>query len=82
MITNLGGSVTTTPVALNVTKAAASVALSNLTQTFTGSALSAKVTTVPAGLTTVVTYNNSTTAPTAALSASSVTTEVMSRSMS
>jgi hypothetical protein len=47
-----------------VTQAAATVALSNLAQTYDGSPKSATVTTTPAGLTTSVTYTGSATAPT------------------
>ena len=43
----------------------ATVTLGNLTQTYTGSPLSATATTVPAGLTVTFTYNGSATAPTA-----------------
>lgn len=62
--TNADGTGTAT---LNLTVAAqaASVTLSNLSQTYTGSARAVTVTTQPLGLTTTVTYNGSTTAPTA-----------------
>ena len=46
-----------------VNKAAATVTLSNLTQEYTGTGISATVTTVPPGLDVVVTYNGSETLP-------------------
>src|SRR5439155_23972660 len=50
---------------LTITKAAATITLSNLTQTYNGSPKSATATTSPAGLSGVsITYNGSTTAPT------------------
>ncbi|MBI1756469.1 MAG: Ig-like domain repeat protein [Fimbriimonas ginsengisoli] len=49
-----------------VNQAAATVTLSNLTQTYDGSPKSATVTTNPAGLSTSVTYNGSSTPPTSA----------------
>jgi MBG domain-containing protein len=50
-----------------IAKALASVALSNLDQTYTGTAKQPTATTVPAGLSSVaLTYNGSSTAPTAA----------------
>jgi MBG domain-containing protein/lectin family protein/centrosomal CEP192-like protein len=49
---------------LVISPAPASVTLSNLTQTYTGSALSATVATNPASLAVNVTYNGSTTLPT------------------
>ena len=47
-----------------IAKGAATVTLGGLTQTYTGSPLSATATTVPAGLEVHLTYNGSTTAPT------------------
>jgi len=49
---------------ITVTKATAGVVLGNLTQTYTGTPRSVTVTTTPAGLGTVVTYNGGATAPT------------------
>jgi hypothetical protein len=49
-----------------VTKAMAGVSLHNLSQTYTGSPHAATATTVPDGLSVAVTYNGSSTAPTAA----------------
>ncbi len=63
--TNENGTTTGT-LTLTISGGSASVALSNLTQTYTGAARSATVTTSPAGLTVVTTYNGSATAPTAA----------------
>ncbi len=58
---------TTTPTTtFIVNQATATVTLSNLSQTYTGSPLSATVTTAPTGLAVSVTYNSSTSAPTAA----------------
>jgi MBG domain/Bacterial Ig-like domain (group 3)/Putative Ig domain/NHL repeat len=51
---------------LTVSKATATVTLSNLSQTYNGSPLAATATTSPLGLTVVLTYNGSTTAPTSA----------------
>jgi uncharacterized repeat protein (TIGR03803 family) len=51
---------------LTIGGGAASVAFSNLTQTYDGNAKSVAVTTSPAGLTVVTTYNGSATAPSAA----------------
>ena len=48
----------------NVTKAVASVTLSNLVQTYDGTAKSATASTDPEGLTVDITYNGSATAPT------------------
>jgi len=56
----------TASVSITVNKAAATVALSNLAQTYDGSARAATVVTSPAGLSTTITYNGSSTAPTAA----------------
>ena len=47
----------------NVTKALASVTLTNLTQTYDGTARAASATTDPAGLTVVFTYDGATNAP-------------------
>jgi len=58
-----GGSVATT---ITVNKAPAAVVLSDLTQTYNGSPRNVSVTTNPAGLIVVVTYDGSPTAPTAA----------------
>jgi GH25 family lysozyme M1 (1,4-beta-N-acetylmuramidase) len=49
---------------LEVMKASAAVMLSNLTQTYDGTAKSVSVTTVPPGLAVIVTYNGSSAAPT------------------
>jgi large repetitive protein len=51
---------------LTVNQATATVALTNLAQTYNGSALSATATTTPANLTVGLTYSGSTIAPTAA----------------
>jgi hypothetical protein len=51
---------------LTISKATATVTLGNLAQTYTGSALSASATTIPANLTVTFTYNGVATAPTAA----------------
>jgi hypothetical protein len=51
---------------LVVGKGTATVTLSNLTQTYTGSPITATATTSPTGLTVVLTYNESSTAPTTA----------------
>ena len=59
---NYQGSATGT---LVVSKRTATVTLGNLTQTYTGSPLSATASTVPGGLTVTFTYNGSRTAPTA-----------------
>ena len=50
---------------LVISKRMATVTLGNLTQTYTGSPISATATTVPGGLTVTFTYNGSATAPTA-----------------
>jgi sugar lactone lactonase YvrE len=60
--TNYQGSGTAT---LVISKRSATVTLGNLTQTYTGSPLSATATTVPGALTVTFTYNGSGTAPTA-----------------
>ena len=59
---NYQGSATAT---LVIAKAMATVTLSNLTQTYTGSPLFATATTVPAGLHVNLTYNGSASGPTA-----------------
>jgi hypothetical protein len=59
--TNYSGSVTNT---LVIAKANTTVNLGDLTQTFDGTPKPVTVTTVPAGLAVVVTYNGSTSAPT------------------
>ncbi len=51
---------------LTVSKAAASVTLGSLNQTYNGSAKAATATTTPTGLVVTFTYNGSTTAPTSA----------------
>jgi hypothetical protein len=58
--TNYQGSATNT---LVINKATATVTLSNLVQTFDGTAKSVSVTTIPSGLTVFVTYNGSPSAP-------------------
>ena len=60
--TNLATSTDTK--SFTVTPAAATVALTNLSQTYDGTPKSATVTTTPNGLSTSVTYNGSATAPT------------------
>jgi sugar lactone lactonase YvrE len=59
-------SAATSPVTLTVGQATATVTLSNLSQTYTGSPLSATAATTPTGLAVSLTYNGSATAPTAA----------------
>ncbi|MBC7962183.1 MAG: putative Ig domain-containing protein, partial [Steroidobacteraceae bacterium] len=56
----------TATVSMTVSKAAATVTLGTLGQTYSGTAKSATVTTNPAGLSTTFTYGGSATAPTAA----------------
>ena len=56
--------VTGTSVTILVAKATAPITLSNLSQVYTGSPLSASASTVPSGLTVTFTYNGSSTAPT------------------
>jgi hypothetical protein len=58
--------VTAANAAETVSKAAATVTLDSLSQTYTGSALSATATTTPASLTVTFTYNGSAAAPTTA----------------
>lgn len=67
-------SASTTSTTLTVAQATATVTLSNLAQTYTGLALSATVTTSPTGLPVTLTYNGSTTSPTAAGSYSVIAT--------
>ena len=59
-------SATTSATTFTVGQAMATVTLSNLSQTYTGSPLSVTAATTPAGLAVSVTYNGSTIAPTAA----------------
>ena len=61
--TNHEGSTGST--SITITPTAATVTLDNLTQTYTGTPRSVTVTTVPAGLTVEVTYDGSSTPPTA-----------------
>jgi hypothetical protein len=61
-------------VSVTVNKATATVALGNLTQTYTGSALAASATTNPSALTVNLTYDGSAAAPTAVGSYSVVAT--------
>ena len=56
----------TSATTFTVSQAPATVTLSNLSQTYTSSPLSATAATTPAGLAVTLTYNGSTTAPTAA----------------
>jgi len=56
----------TATVPITVSKAPAVVTLSNLSTTYNGSAQSASAITVPAGLAVSISYNGSTTAPSAA----------------
>ncbi len=56
--------VSSSTVRVNFTKAAATVTLGSLNQTYTGAPLSGTATTAPAGLTVGLTYNGSSTAPT------------------
>ncbi|MGD0681438.1 MAG: Ig-like domain repeat protein [Terracidiphilus sp.] len=66
-VTTPGGTSATSPVdQYTYSKAAATVTLGSLAQTYTGSALSATATTTPVGLTVTFTYNGLTAAPTAA----------------
>ena len=67
-------SATTSTTTFTVGQAAATVTLSNLAETYTGSPLSVTATTTPAGLAVSITYNGSTTAPTAAGSYSVIAT--------
>ncbi len=67
-------SASTSSMTLTVTQATATVVLSNLAQTYTGSPLSATTTTTPTGLAVSLTYNGSTTPPTAPGSYAAVAT--------
>jgi len=62
--TNSAGNATTSPATLTVNKAGATLTLSNLTQTYSGTPRILTVTINPSGLAYNVTYNGSTTAPT------------------
>jgi hypothetical protein len=61
--TNANYSAIVTNVAVTVNKAVASIFLSDTNQSYTGTARSVTVSTTPAGLTVVVTYNGSNTPP-------------------
>ena len=61
--TNANYSVIVTNIAVTVNKAVASILLSDTNQNYTGTARSVTVSTTPAGLTVVVTYNGSNTPP-------------------
>jgi hypothetical protein len=61
-VTPQGSTVATTGV-LNIVKGQASASFDNLNFFYDGTAKAATVSTIPAGLTTVITYNGSTTAP-------------------
>jgi hypothetical protein len=65
VVSNIAGSVISRPAHLTVNKAHASIMLSNLVQSYDGAPKAVSVTTSPAGLSCSVTYNGSTTAPTA-----------------
>jgi sugar lactone lactonase YvrE len=67
-------SATASTTTFTVGQAAATVTLSNLAETYTGSPLSVTAATTPAGLAVSITYNGSTTAPTAAGSYSVIAT--------
>jgi subtilisin family serine protease len=62
------------PYVFTVAKASATLTLSNLTQTYNGSARSVAASTTPAGLTTSITYNGNSSAPTNAGSYSVIAT--------
>jgi len=64
-VTPQGSTVPTTGV-LSIVKAQAAASFDNLNYVYDGSAKTATVSTIPAGLSTVITYNGSTTPPTAA----------------
>jgi uncharacterized repeat protein (TIGR03803 family) len=64
IVTNVFGSVTSSVATLTVIPAAATVTLSNLTQTYDGTAIIVNVSTVPSGLNVILTYNGSSIAPT------------------
>ncbi len=63
IVTNAAGTTSSSTATLTVNKAAATVTLSGLAQTFTGASRSATVTTTPAGLAVAVTYNGESTPP-------------------
>jgi len=63
VITNIAGTATSEAAALTVNKLVASVTLGDLAGTYDGTAKVASVTTEPAGLTTIITYNGDTSAP-------------------
>ena len=64
IITNYNGSVISSVAALTVNKAAGTVTLGSLSQTYNGSARAATASTTPGGLTVNLTYNGSSSAPT------------------
>ena len=64
VVGNGGGSATSETAMLTVNKAAATIALSNLVQTYTGGPHSVSFVTIPAGLAVDLTYNGSLTPPT------------------
>lgn len=64
VVSNGGGSATSEAAVLTVNKAEATIALSNLVQTYTGGPHSVSFVTTPAGLAVDVTYNGSSTPPT------------------
>ena len=64
VLSNPGGSVTSSVAVLSFTKAMASVSLSGLSQTYDGSPKSAGATPTPGGLMVIITYDGSTTIPT------------------
>ena len=64
VVSNSAGSVTSTAVTLTVNKAVATVMLSNFNTVYNGTPQGATITTNPAGLGLVVTYNGSGTIPT------------------
>ena len=64
VITNMFGSVTSSVAVLTVNKAAGTVSLGSLSQTYGGSAEPATAVTTPGGLTVSFTYNGSANAPT------------------
>jgi hypothetical protein len=64
-INTVGSSQPSNPASATTTQAAATVTLGNLSQTYTGSPISATAATTPTGLTVNLTYNGSSTAPTA-----------------
>jgi sugar lactone lactonase YvrE len=64
VITNAFGSATSVVAVLSVSQATAAITLANLTQAYDGTPKAVSVTTVPAGLLPIVTYNGSLDAPT------------------